>query len=116
MGKWLTVLEVSELTDGTMKAVSAEGHDILIAQAGQEYYAAENHCPHMNALLSQGKLSGTIITCYRHSSQFDLKDGHVVRWTNWSGVVVALAKVFKPPNPLRIYPTKSDGHQILVEF
>ena len=29
-----------------------------------------------------GKLDGTIVTCPRHYSQFDLADGRVVRWTD----------------------------------
>ncbi len=116
MSKWVTVLKVNDISDGIMKTVHAGGHELLLAQVGNDYYAADNRCPHMGSTLSMGKLMGTIVTCPRHGSEFDLKDGHVVRWTNWSGVVAALVKVVKSPHPIKVYPAKSDGKQIQVEI
>jgi 3-phenylpropionate/trans-cinnamate dioxygenase ferredoxin subunit len=115
MSEWIPVLKDDDLSDGTMKMVNARGQELLIARVGNTYYAADNRCPHMGGNLSQGKLLGTIVTCPLHGSQFDLQDGHVIRWTNWSGFVVALAKVVKSPHPIKTYSVKSDGGQILVE-
>jgi 3-phenylpropionate/trans-cinnamate dioxygenase ferredoxin subunit len=99
-----------------MKLVSVAGRDILLARVGDKYYAAQNRCPHMSGNLSQGKLEGTIVTCPNHSSQFDLTDGHVVRWTNFKGIVLAASKLVRPPRPLPIYPTKIEGEKVLVEI
>ena len=44
-----------------------------------------------------------MITCPRHGSRFDLTDGHVVRWTKWSGITLSLAKILRSPRPIKIY-------------
>lgn len=80
MGAFVPVAKTSELQDGAMKQVNVQGHEILIAQVGNKYYATNNRCLHMGGNLSQGKLEGTVVTCPWHGSQFDLQDGHVVRW------------------------------------
>jgi 3-phenylpropionate/trans-cinnamate dioxygenase ferredoxin subunit len=116
MSEWIPVIKADDLSDGAMNMVNAGGQELLIAQVGNTYYAADNRCAHMGGILSQGKLSGTIVTCPLHGSQFDLKDGHVVRWTNWSGFVVALAKVVKSPHSIKTYSVKSHGGQIMVEI
>lgn len=112
----IDVGKASELTDGAMKQVSAQGHEILIARVTDKYYAADNRCPHMGGNLSQGKLEGTIVTCPRHASQFDLTDGRVIRWTNWSGLIAKLGKALKSPRPLKVYKVKVEGDSILVEI
>jgi len=106
MGQFIEVARVGELTRGTMKAVNTAGRDILLARVGDKYYAVSNRCPHME---------GTIVTCPRHGSQFDLTDGHVIRWTNWSGLVLAAAKVIRSPHSLPTFNVKIDGEKILVE-
>jgi 3-phenylpropionate/trans-cinnamate dioxygenase ferredoxin subunit len=115
MGKFVEAVKKGELAQGTMKEVTAEGHKILLARVGDKYYAADNICPHMGGALSAGKLGGTIVTCPRHGSQFDLSDGHVIRWTNFPGPVSAVAKLVKKPRSLKTYAVKLDGDKILVE-
>ncbi|MDP2932456.1 MAG: Rieske 2Fe-2S domain-containing protein, partial [Chloroflexota bacterium] len=104
-----------ELKDGAMKSVKVEGREILLARVGDRYYAANNRCPHMGGNLSQGKLTGTVVTCPRHGSQFDLADGHVIRWTDWAGFQLTLAKLFKSPRPLPNYPVKLEGDSVKIE-
>ena len=87
MSELVKVAQVDELKDGAMKEVLAQGREILLARVGDNYYAADNRCPHMGGKLSRGKLEGTIVTCPRHGSQFDLSDGRVVRWLKGSGLV-----------------------------
>lgn len=80
MSNLVEVAKSGELAEGTMKEVLTQGHEILLARVGDKYYAANNRCPHMGGKLSQGKLEGTVVTCPRHGAQFDLSDGHVIRW------------------------------------
>ena len=105
-----------DLKNGTMKAFQAGGKDVLLAMIGDRYYAAARYCPHMGGDLSQGFVTGTIITCPRHASKFDLTDGRVVRWTDWTGIKASVSKMFKPPRPLHIYAVKVQGDNILVEI
>jgi 3-phenylpropionate/trans-cinnamate dioxygenase ferredoxin subunit len=87
-----------------MTQVSVGGREILVARVGDRYYSADNRCPHMGGNLSQGTLEGTILTCPRHHSQFDLTDGHVVRWTDWTGILLATGKLLKSPRPIKTHP------------
>ena len=116
MSDWIPVLKVEDIGDGVMKTVSAKGQELLIVQVGNTFFAVDNRCPHRGGNLSQGKLSGTIVTCPLHGSQFDLRNGQVVRWVNLSGPSAAILKVIKPPRPIKTYPVKSDAGQILVEI
>ncbi len=106
----------NELKSGQMKMFNIGKREILLARVGDEFYAADNHCPHMGGNLSRGTLEGTIVTCPRHASQFDLTDGRIIRWTNWSGVLLKIARIFRPPRPLNIYPVKIEGDRVLVEI
>ena len=114
MSDFVEVLGTQELRDGEMKAVSIAGKKILVARAGGDYYAADNACPHLKGSLADGTLEGSVVTCPRHGSQFDLADGHVVRWTDWSGMKLSLARTLKSPRPLKTYQVKVEGDKVLI--
>ncbi len=116
MADFIEIGRVSDFAIGRLKQVSVSGKPILLARVGDKFYAADNNCPHMGANLSQGKLEGTILTCPWHHSQFDLQDGHVVRWTDWTGIRLALAKVARPPRALKVYEIKIDGDKVMVNI
>ena len=52
--------------------------------------------------------------CHLHHSQFDLADGHVVRWTDWSGAVLTIAEPARHPRPLRTYEVKIEDGKVFV--
>ena len=116
MAEFVEVPGGSELKSGQMKMFNVGKREILLARVGDDFYAAENRCPHMNARLSEGTLEKTIVTCPRHRSQFDLADGHVVRWTDWSGVKLSLARMVKSPRSVNTYRVKVEGGRVLVEI
>ena len=116
MSSKIEVGKIGELTDGAMKQVMANGREVLLARVGDSYYAADNRCPHMGGMLSQGKLEGTIVTCPRHGSQFDLKDGQVVRWLKGSGLISKLGQTLKSPRPIATYNVEISGDSILIEI
>jgi 3-phenylpropionate/trans-cinnamate dioxygenase ferredoxin subunit len=104
----MEVAKIQELKSGTMKMVMAEGREILLVRVGDKYFATDNRCPHMNGDLSQGKLEGTIVTCPRHGSQFDLTNGQVVRWLKGG--------TLKPPKAIRVYNVKVEGGKVLADY
>ena len=108
--------KTGELKDGMMKAVTVKGKEILLARVKDKYYATNGRCPHFGGNLSRGRLEGTVVTCPLHGSQFDLTDGHVVRWLRGSGVLSAVGKALKGPKPLDTYKVKVEGDRILVEI
>jgi 3-phenylpropionate/trans-cinnamate dioxygenase ferredoxin component len=107
---------INDLKSGEMKMVMVNEREIVLARVGDAYYAANNRCPHMGGNLSQGKLEGTIVTCPRHHSQFDLKDGHVVRWTVWPSALVAIDQVRSRKRPLPVFPVTIDGDKIMLKI
>ena len=115
MAGYVEVLKVNALQDGQMKSVKAGGQDVLLAKVGGKFYAAESKCPHMGGNLAHGKLEGTVVTCPVHASQFELKDGRVIRWTNWPGIVVAATKLMRRPRAIKTYPVKVEDDKVLVE-
>ena len=116
MTEFIQVPGGNELRSGQMKMFNVGKREILLARVGDDFYSVDNRCPHMGGRLSEGKLEKTIITCPRHHSQFDLADGHVVRWTDWSGVKLSLAKVVRSPRPIRTYRVTLEGDRVLVEI
>lgn len=112
----MEVGKTGELEDGTMKAVLAQGREILLARVSDKYYAADNRCPHLGGKLSQGKLEGTVVTCSLHGSQFDLRDGQVVRWLKGSGLISMVGRALKSPRPLDIYNVKVEDNRVWVEI
>jgi len=116
MGKLTRLANINDLTDGTMKTYQIQGTEILIARIEGKYYAAQNKCPHFGGDLSKGKLEGTIVTCPRHGSQFNVSDGSVVRWLKGTGFIATIGKTLKPPQKLMTYNTKIEGQDILVEI
>ncbi len=115
MSEFAEVAGEHEIESGQMKMFDVAGREILLARAGDDFYATDNRCPHMGGKLSEGTLEKTIVTCPVHHSQFDLTDGHVVRWTDWTGVKLSLAKMLKSPKSLKTYQVKVEGGKVLVE-
>jgi 3-phenylpropionate/trans-cinnamate dioxygenase ferredoxin subunit len=115
MSKFTQIAKIEELTSGTMKTVMAEGREILLVRVGDKYFATDNRCPHMKGDLSRGKLEGTVVTCPRHGSQFDITSGQVVRWLK-GGLMSKLGGVLKAPKALAVYNLKVENGKILVEF
>jgi nitrite reductase/ring-hydroxylating ferredoxin subunit len=113
---FVQVAKVGEISDGSMKEVEVQGHKLLLAMVGGIYHAANGRCPHMGGRLAHGKLEGSVVTCPVHGSQFDLRDGHVVRWLKGSGLLSSMGKALKGPKQLITYKVKVEKDSILVEI
>jgi 3-phenylpropionate/trans-cinnamate dioxygenase ferredoxin subunit len=115
MGSYIEIGKTDDLENGAKRKVLIQGQEILLARVGDKYYATQNRCPHMGGDLSAGTLEGTVITCPRHGSQFDVSDGHNVRWMKGAGLAAMVGKAIKPPRSIKTYNVKTDGGAILVE-
>ncbi|MBI2852461.1 MAG: Rieske (2Fe-2S) protein [Chloroflexi bacterium] len=113
---FVPVAKTNALKNGEMMSVTIGQSEILIARVEGKFYAADNICPHMGAPLARGKLEGTIVTCPRHASKFNLADGRVVRWTDWTGIKASVSKLFRAPRGLTVYPVKVENDNILVRI
>ena len=115
MGNFIAVCKADGVEASQMKEVAVQGRAVLIANVGGKYYAVAGRCPHLGGKLAQGKLEGTVITCPKHGSQFDITDGHVVRWLKSTGMLSKIGKILKSERPLIAYKTKIEGGQVMVE-
>ena len=116
MAKYVKVGNSGEFSDGSRKKVTVEGQEVLVTRVGGSYYAVGNRCTHMGGDLAAGQLNGTVITCPLHGSQFDVRNGQVVRWMKGSGgLFAAIGKALKGPKPLPTYKVKVEGDDISVE-
>ena len=105
---------VDDLTDGEMKQADLDGHQFLVARVEGDYYVSDARCPHMHGHLARGALDGTVVTCPVHHSRFNLIDGSVVRWTDFTGAVKTVADLARHPRPLRVYETRLEGTRLWV--
>jgi len=116
MSSRIDVAGENDLSVGAMKAVSVEGQEVLLARTRDGFYATGNVCPHMKGRLSKGTLDGNIVTCPRHGSQFDIRTGENVRWLKGEGFTAAIAKLVKPPRPIRSFRTEVKDGRVFVEI
>ena len=116
MGNFVEVMKTEDLKDGEMKGVKVREREIMLSKVEGRFFATDNSCPHMGGKLAQGKLEGTVVTCPKHGSQFNIRDGRVIRWTDWSGFKLGIVKRFKPPKPIATYPVKVEKGKVLVEI
>lgn len=112
---FIEVAKVSDIDNGMMKKVVIGDRAILLANVQGRLYATDALCPHLQADLSEGTLRGTVLTCPLHGSQFDIRNGHVVRWTDLSGTLLTYAAKALPPRPLPTYPVRIEGDRVLVD-
>lgn len=115
MAEFVEVARTEELPSGTMKAMVVAGREILLARVGDKFYAAAKLCPHMKGDLSRGQLEGSVVTCPRHGSRFDLTTGRVVRWLG-GGVLSKVGTAFKMSRDLVVYNVKVEDGKVLVEL
>ena len=114
MTEFVRAALISELREGGLKKVTVNTTPLLLAKVRGQIYATDVSCPHLQADLSEGVLQETLLTCPLHNSQFDIRDGHIVRWTDLKGIVLTHATKARPPRPLRCYPVRIEGDTVLV--
>ncbi|MGB8218840.1 MAG: non-heme iron oxygenase ferredoxin subunit [Methanoregula sp.] len=75
---FVKVATAGEVPAGTMKHVEIGETEICVVNVNGTFYAIGDRCGHENARLSRGSLTGTIVTCPMHASQFDLTSGKLM--------------------------------------
>jgi len=78
MSDWHAVCPLSELPSNTRKDLIIEGIPILIFNLEGDYYAIQNQCTHQAFPLTEGLLSGEVLTCPFHGAQFCIKTGEAL--------------------------------------
>ena len=102
MTTWYTVAKTSDVPPERVALVPIGDHEIALCNVGGEFYAIDNLCTHDQGPLEQGELEGNEIECPRHGARFDVR----------TGKALTLPAVF----PVKTYPLKVEGNDILIEL
>ena len=101
------VAKTKDIPPGSMIKVKLNEKELLIANVDGKYYAVDNTCSHNQGDLSKGTLSGKILTCPLHGSQFNVTTGKNVQGPK---MLIFRGKT----DNLNAYETKVEGEDILV--
>ena len=74
---YTTVARLSDLPEGTVLGVEAEGVRVCLANVEDHVYAFADNCSHREFPLSQGEVDpdDCSITCEWHGARFDIRTG-----------------------------------------
>jgi len=95
------VCAVADVPPGEMRQFDLRDEEILVANLDGHLYCLEGRCSHAGAPLYEGSLADGVLTCPWHYSQFNIRDGSVLRGP---------AK-----DPLRTFRTEIQAGQLFVE-
>ncbi len=114
--EFLELMPADEIQNGGMTAYDhpGGGHKLLVARVDDEFYITQEHCQHMGGNLAKGKLEGTVVTCPLHHSQYDITDGRVIRWTDWTGGLATMNEAIRHPRSLVAYESKIHDGKVFV--
>jgi 3-phenylpropionate/trans-cinnamate dioxygenase ferredoxin component len=102
MSKLVKIAETKEVAPGAGKVVEAEGRSIALFNVAGTFHAIDNTCTHEGGPLGEGELSGEVVTCPWHHTEFNVKTGEALGPLTDEGV--------------RSFPVTVQGNDVLVEL
>lgn len=102
------VARADEIPAGTMKKVMVGEKEILVVNLAGKFYAMDGRCGHMQGDLSAGTLEGSVVTCPRHGSQYEVTTAKALRGPK---IVVRMKGI-----DLKTYETKVEGPDLQVNY
>lgn len=104
---FVKVASLDEIPVGRMRKVTAGSEEVLLSNIGGKVYGISAVCSHMKGDLSKGTLDGDVVTCPKHSSQYDVTSGKVLQ-----GPKIAFLKL--KGKDVKAYEGKVEGNDLLV--
>lgn len=102
MSEFKKVSSILDLKEGEVTGVKVGGEQIALYRLGDEVFATSDICTHADCEISENfYIEGAEVECTCHGSRFDIKSGE--------NTVPPAAE------PLKIYKTRVDGDDVLVE-
>jgi nitrite reductase/ring-hydroxylating ferredoxin subunit len=131
------VAKTSEMPSGSRRLVEVEGRRIVLINAGGEYFALLDRCPHQGGSLFHGNLIGLVeshepgrycysrrgemLRCAWHGWEFDIRTGQ--SWCNprtrvrtYSTAVEDGASIEKGPYVAETFPVVVSDEYVLIEL
>jgi 3-phenylpropionate/trans-cinnamate dioxygenase ferredoxin subunit len=100
---FVRVASLSEVPEGELLAVEAEGKRVCLAHVEGEVYAFADNCSHRDFPLSNGEVDpdDCSITCEWHGARFDIRTG--------------AALSLPATRPIPVYPARVEGDDVYVD-
>lgn len=99
---WQRVCSIAEIpAKGMLQFSTADGVEVLVLDSGDERFACQAICPHLDTPLAEGMFDGSTLTCHQHLWQWDIE----------SGDPKGLAEL-----PLTRYDVKEEGGSLYVDI
>lgn len=74
--KKIRICKAEDIPSNGMKTCDVgDGTTVLVANAGECYYAYQGLCPHQDVCLDEGYYDGSVLTCHQHLWQWDITTG-----------------------------------------
>ncbi len=103
MVDFVVAAKLTDIPNGSMKAVVVSGKTVTIANVDGQFFAINDTCSHAQCSLGgEGFLDGSVVTCGCHGAQFDVTNGHVMSLPATENV--------------SSYPVRVEGADIIVEI
>jgi nitrite reductase/ring-hydroxylating ferredoxin subunit len=113
---WISAIKLGQLKSVGRKTAVIEGHKILFIWHEEKIHAVQAQCPHLGMPLLKGKIDEQChLVCPFHKSEFNLETGAVECWSPWPPVIGGLLGKLSKPKQLRVYSTRIEGDDILVD-
>lgn len=131
------IAAVDELPPGSRKRVELDGREIVVFNVAGEYFALLDRCPHQQASLYHGVLTGyveapvpgeytfsrqgEILRCPWHGWEFDLRTGKSwcdprrVRVKNYAVSVEPGTRLVEGPYVAETFPVSVEGEYVVIE-
>ncbi len=72
---FVTVARVEDIPPGTVARVRAGEEEVALANAGDEFFATQGACLHLEGPLGDGELDNSFLTCPWHGWRYDVRTG-----------------------------------------
>jgi nitrite reductase/ring-hydroxylating ferredoxin subunit len=72
---FVSVAKVEEIPPGSVKHVRAGDVELAVARVGDDFYATQGHCAHLQGPLGHSKLDEHLLRCPWHGWTYDLRTG-----------------------------------------
>jgi nitrite reductase/ring-hydroxylating ferredoxin subunit len=72
---FVTVARADELAPGEVRRVKAREDEVALARVGDESYALQNACLHLEGPLGEGRLEDQVLTCPWHGGSTTFAPG-----------------------------------------
>jgi nitrite reductase/ring-hydroxylating ferredoxin subunit len=83
----ITISGVSDIAPSRMKEFTVKELELLVVNLNGSFYVLRNICTHRGCKLSNGTLTGEIVRCPCHGSEFNVRSGIVVKGPALEAVV-----------------------------